>query len=168
MPPRFFKHPTSIMLSINTLLFSILFYWCLFFLPVFFQAVKIYSPRRSGVAMLPFSLFGIPGSILGAIALTRWGRYKLMHIIAFGLQTLGVGLFTLQWEETTVAEWVFQIILAIGVGIIFTTLLPPFQVFLDQQDIAPALLPGTSFACLATSGEWLFQGLFLIIASTHC
>ncbi|KAK2603432.1 hypothetical protein QQS21_004383 [Conoideocrella luteorostrata] len=137
MPPRFFKHPTSIILSINTFIFSILLYWCLFFLPVFFQAVKLYSPRRSGVALLPFSLVGIPGSVLGAIALVRWGRYKPVHIVAFALQTLGMGLFSLQWEETTVAEWaVFQVILALGGGIIFTTLLPPFQAFLEQRDIA--------------------------------
>lgn len=149
MPPRFFRTPTSVILAINTFLYSALLYWCLFFLPVFFQSVKLYSPRRAGVALLPISLLGIPGSMFGAIALTRWGRYKPMHILAFALQTLALGLFTLQKENTTVAEWaVFQCIVGFGGGVIFTTMLPAFQAFIHERDLA---------ACTAA---WYFIRLF--------
>jgi hypothetical protein len=149
MPKRFFRAPTSIILAINTFLYSALLYWCLFFLPVFFQSVKLYSPRRAGVALLPISLLGIPGSIVGAVALVRWGRYKPIHIFAFALQTLGLGLFTLFREDTSVAEWaVFQCIVAFGGGVIFTTMLPAFQAFIHERDIA---------ACTAA---WYFIRLF--------
>ncbi|KAH9900495.1 MFS general substrate transporter [Xylariomycetidae sp. FL2044] len=149
MPPRFFKHPTSIILAVNTFLYSALLYWCIFFLPVFFQGVELYSPTRSGIALLPISLLGIPGSVLGAIALTRWGRYKAIHILAFAVQTLGLGLFTLQNQETTVAEWaVFQCIVSFGGGMVFTTMLPAFQPFIHERDLA---------ACTAA---WYFIRLF--------
>ncbi|KAI1467234.1 MFS general substrate transporter [Daldinia caldariorum] len=149
MPPRFFRTPTSVILAINTFLYAGLLYWCIFFLPVFFQGVLLYSPRRSGVAMLPISLLGIPGSIVGAVALARWGRYKLIHIVAFAIQTLGLGLFTLQWEETSVAQWaIFQCIVAVGGGMVFTTMLPAFQAFIHERDLA---------ACTAT---WYFLRLF--------
>lgn len=149
MPTRFFRAPTSIILAINTFLYSALLYWCLFFLPVFFQSVKLYSPRRAGVALLPISLLGIPGSMVGAIALVRWGRYKPIHIIAFALQVLGLGLFTLFREDTSVAEWaVFQCIVAFGGGMIFTTMLPAFQAFIHERDLA---------ACTAA---WYFIRLF--------
>lgn len=149
MPPRFFQTRTSVILAVNTFISSALLYWCIFFLPVFFQGVKLYSPRRSGVALLPISLLGIPGSMLGAIALTRWGRYKPVHIVAFAIQTLGLGLFTLQRETTTVAQWaVFQCIVSIGAGMIFSTMLPAFQAFIHERDLA---------ACTAA---WYFIRLF--------
>ncbi|KAG8156792.1 hypothetical protein KVR01_013397 [Diaporthe batatas] len=149
MPPRFFQTRTSVILAISTFLSSALLYWCIFFLPVFFQSVKLYSPRRAGVALLPISLLGIPGSMVGAFALTRWGRYKPIHIAAFAIQTLGLGLFTLQRETTTAAEWaIFQCIAAFGAGMIFTTMLPAFQAFVRERDIA---------ACTAA---WYFIRLF--------
>ncbi len=149
MPPRFFKTRTSVILAINTFLSSALLYWCIFFLPVFFQTVKLFSPRQSGVSLLPISLLGIPGSIVGAVALTKWGRYKPIHIAAFAIQTLGIGLLTLQQEDTTTAQWViYQCISAIGGGAIFTTMLPAFQAFMHERDLA---------ACTAT---WYFIRLF--------
>jgi MFS family permease len=149
MPPRFFRTRTSVILAIITFFSSALLYWCIFFLPVFFQSVKLYSPRRSGVALLPISLLGIPGSMLGAIALTRWGRYKPIHIVAFAIQTVGLGLFTLQRESTTVAEWaVFQCINSLGAGMVFATVLPAFQAFTHERDLA---------ACTAA---WYFIRLF--------
>ncbi|KAI0470444.1 MFS general substrate transporter [Xylariaceae sp. FL0804] len=149
MPPRFFRTYTPIIIGVNTFIYSALLYWCIFFLPVFLQAVKLYSPIRSGLSLLPISLLGIPGSVLGAFVLTRWGRYKPVHVIAFAIQTIGLGLFTLQWEETTVAQWaVFQCIYAIGGGMVFSTLLPAFQAFMDERDLA---------ACTAA---WYFIRLF--------
>lgn len=137
MPGRFFRHPTSLIICVNTFLSSAIMYWCLFFLPVYFQAVKLYSPKGSGVALLPFSLLGIPGSMLGGIALVKWGRYKPIHVVAFALEVIGLGLFTLQREETSRAEWaIFQCILSLGGGMIFTTMLPAFQAFLHQRDLA--------------------------------
>ncbi|GAP85078.1 putative multidrug resistance protein fnx1 protein [Rosellinia necatrix] len=137
MPKRFFQASTSGILAVNTFVYSALLYWCIFFLPVFFQGVKLYSPTRSGAALLPLSLVGIPGSILGAIALTRSGRYKPVHIVGFALQTLGLGLITMQQEETTVAEWAtFQSIVALGFGLVFSTVLPAFQAFIHERDMA--------------------------------
>ncbi|PHH88582.1 hypothetical protein CDD83_7350 [Cordyceps sp. RAO-2017] len=149
MPPRFFRNRSLVILAVNTFLNSALLYWSMFFLPVFFQAVKLYSPRRTGVAMLPFSLLGIPGAVVGAVALTRWGRYKPVHVLSFALQTLGFGLFTLQDEATTTAQWaVFQCIVAVGGGISFTTILPAYQAFMAERDLA---------ACTAV---WYFIRLF--------
>ena len=149
MPPQFFQTRTSTILAFNTFINSALLYRILFFLPVFFQSVKLYSPRLAGVALLPISLLGIPGSVLAAIVLTRFGRYKLIHILAFALQTLGLGLFTLQKEDTTVAEWiVFQCIASFGQGMVFSTMLPAFQAFVHERDLA---------ACTAA---WYYIRLF--------
>lgn len=137
MPARFFNTPTPAIICVNTFIASALLYWTMFFLPIYFQGVKLFSPRLSGVAMLPFALLGIPGAMFGGIALVRWGRYKPIHIVAFALQTLGLGLFSMQSEKTSNAAWaIFQCLFSPGGGLIFTTMLPAFQAFFHQQDLA--------------------------------
>jgi hypothetical protein len=139
MPPRLFNNRTSVILSINTWINSALVYWGVFFLPVYFQAVKLYSPRRTGVALLPQSLIAIPGAAIAAMALSRWGRFKPIHAVGFAIFTLGMGLLTLQKEDTTVAQWaVYQCVCAIGAGMMLNTQLPAFQAPVPEKDQAAA------------------------------
>ncbi|KAK4450286.1 major facilitator superfamily domain-containing protein [Podospora aff. communis PSN243] len=139
MPGRLFHHRTSIIVLINTFLNSTIYFWCLFFLPVFFQAVSLYSASRTGYSLLPQAVAGAPGAMLAAIALSRWGKFKPIHFVGFGLTTLGAGLLSLLDEDTSIAEWAtFQIIAALGIGIIIDTLLPAFQAPVAEADQAAA------------------------------
>ncbi|OTA89148.1 hypothetical protein M434DRAFT_374057 [Hypoxylon sp. CO27-5] len=139
MPPRLFKHRTSLIVSINTFINSALTFWGVFFLPVYFQAVKLYGPQYSGVALLPMSLVGIPGAVIAAIAISRWGRYKPVHMVGFAIYTLGLGLFTLQNPATTVAQWAsYQSVASLGGGILLNSQLPAFQSAVPESDQAAA------------------------------
>ena len=99
MPPRLFKHRTSIIVSIATFLHSILVFWGLYFLPLYFQAVLLFSAERPGVSLLPMSLIALPGAALAAMAVSRWGRFKWLHLTGIAIFTLGIGLFALQRER---------------------------------------------------------------------
>jgi len=139
MPPRLFSNRTSLIVAINTWLNSALLYWGVFFLPVYFQAVRSYSPARSGVALLPQSLVAIPGAAISAVALSRWGKFKLLHLSGFALFTVGMGLLSLLKQNSSVAEWVgFQCLVAVGAGIVLNTLLPSFQAPIEEADQAAA------------------------------
>ncbi|KAI1450127.1 MFS general substrate transporter [Annulohypoxylon stygium] len=139
MPPRLFKHYTSLIVYINTFINSSLTFWSVFFLPVYFQAAKLYGPQYSGVALLPMSLVAIPGAALAAVAISRWGRYKPVHIFGFGIFTLGLGLFTLQNPDSTVAQWAsYQCIAALGGGVLLNSQLPAFQSAVPESDQAAA------------------------------
>ncbi|KAG6354077.1 hypothetical protein INS49_005048 [Diaporthe citri] len=139
MPPRLFSNRTSAIVAINTFLNSALVYWGVFFLPVFFQAVQLATPRRAGVCLIPLSLFGIPSAAVGAFVLARLGKYKMIHVFGFCTFCLGRGLYTLLNETTPVWEWVlFQLVAGIGGGILLNTLLPAFQAPLDESDQAAA------------------------------
>ncbi|KAK6222292.1 hypothetical protein LQW54_000992 [Pestalotiopsis sp. IQ-011] len=139
VPPRLFHNRTSIVVAIITFLNSALLFWLIFFLQVYFQAVKLYSPRRTGVALLPQSLVGIPGAAISAIALSRWGKYRPLHFAGFAGWLLGLGLFSIQDENTSIAEWaVFQCLLALGAGMVLNTLLPAFQAPVEERDQAAA------------------------------
>lgn len=139
MPPRLFKHRTSIIVSIVTFLHSILVFWGLYFLPLYFQAVLLFSAQRTGVSLLPMSLIALPGAALAAMAVSRWGRFKWLHLTGFVIFTLGIGLFALQHETTSTAEWAtFQSLCALGGGIVLDTLLPAFQAPVPESDQAAA------------------------------
>lgn len=139
IPPRLFTHRTSLIVLFNTFLSAALFYWFLYFLPVYFQAVLLYSPRQTGVSLLPQSLAGIPGAAIAAIALSRWGKFKPIHFAGFSIATLGLGLFSLQKQDTHIAAWIiFQCICALGVGMVLDTLLPAFQAPVAEEDQAAA------------------------------
>lgn len=107
--------------------------------PVFFQAVELYGPQHSGVALLPMSLVAIPGSALAAISISRWGRYKPVHIAGFAVFMIGLGLFTLQNPDTTVAQWAsYQCVCALGGGVLLNSQLPAFQATVSERDQAAA------------------------------
>ncbi|KAJ4397737.1 hypothetical protein N0V93_001972 [Gnomoniopsis smithogilvyi] len=138
-PVRLFTHRTGAIVGINTFLNSALLYWAMFFLPVYFQAVLGSSPAWSGVQLLPIVLVAVPGAIIAVIILTKFGRYKHLHVVGFALVTLSLGLFSLLDQHSSTAEWViFQIIGALGSGMILNTLLPAFQAGIPESDQAAA------------------------------
>ncbi|KAK3370719.1 major facilitator superfamily domain-containing protein [Lasiosphaeria ovina] len=139
MPVRLFANRTSIIVLINTFLNSVVYFWCLYFLPVYFQSVALYSPERAGYSLLPQAVAGIPGAMIAAISLSRWGKFKPIHLSGFALTTLGLGLLSLQDADTSIPEWaVFQIVIALGIGIVIDTLLPAFQAPVSEADQAAA------------------------------
>ncbi|KAI1394964.1 major facilitator superfamily domain-containing protein [Hypoxylon fuscum] len=139
VPVRLFAHRTSIIVICNTLLNSIVYYWFLYFLPVYFQAVALYTPYRTGYSLLPVSLLGVPGAAIAAIALSRWGKFMPLHFIGFAITALGMGLLSTMDENTSVAVWAtFQSLGALGIGIVIDTLLPAFQAPVAEADQAAA------------------------------
>ncbi|ROW04708.1 hypothetical protein VMCG_04869 [Cytospora schulzeri] len=79
------------------------------------------------------------GSGILMAALSRWGKFRPLHFAGFALWTIGLGLFSLQDEATSVAEWaIFQCVMALGAGMVLNTLLPSFQAPAAEKDQAAA------------------------------
>ncbi|KAF2185493.1 MFS general substrate transporter [Zopfia rhizophila CBS 207.26] len=139
IPPRLFISRTSTIIYINTFINSMMLYWVMFFLPVYFQSVFGSSPARTGVQMLPIVLVAVPGAVVAVIILARFGKYRVLHQVGFAVATLGVGLFVRFDSTTPIAEWVvFQVIAGLGSGMILNTLLPAFQAAHPEEDQAAA------------------------------
>ena len=138
-PPRLFNNRTSAAVFIATFLNSALLYWVLFFLPVYFQAVLLSSPRRAGVQLLPIITIAVPAAIVAVVLLAKWGKYKPLHLGGFAVCTIGLGLFTLLDGSSSTAEWViYQMITGGGSGFVLNTLLPACQAPLMESDQAAA------------------------------
>lgn len=137
VPPRLFGNRTSVVIFGATFLNSALLFWILFFLPVYFQALLGASPARSGVLLLPAIVIGVPGAAVAVVLLSKFGRYKPLHLIGFGTFTLGVGLFVLFDKDTPLAQTVvFEMIAAGGSGFVLNTLLPAVQAQNEEKDQA--------------------------------
>lgn len=73
------------------------------------------------------------------MAISKWGRYKPVHVGGFAIFILGCGLLTLLDPNSSVARWViFQCITALGAGMMLNSQLPAFQSSVDEKDQAAA------------------------------
>jgi MFS family permease len=135
MSSHVFTNMTCAICLILTFMSSIILYWVMLFLPIYFQGVLLVSPRRSGVLLLPSVAFAVPAAIVSGILLTKFGRYKPLHLFSFAIMTLTQGLFTLLNRDSSLGEIIgFQVLGAIGAGFCLTTILPAAQANMPQSD----------------------------------
>lgn len=139
MPLRLFPNRTARIVYINTFLNNVLMFWCFFFFPLYFQAVQLSTPSWSGVQMLPVTLISIPGAAISAMLLTKFGKFKILHVLGFTLLTAGIAVLAVLRKDSPPYVWVLiQIIPAIGTGLLINTLLPAFQASVAEADQAAA------------------------------
>ncbi|KAE8387926.1 DNA repair protein RAD50 [Aspergillus alliaceus] len=139
MPPHLFTNRTTATAMVLAFLHMMLTFWVVYFMPVYFQSVKLSSSARAGVQFLPSVILAVPTAVLAGMALTKWGRYRPIHAVGMALVTLGLGLFTLLGAASSAAEWiVFQILTAIGLGCLLTTTLAAVQADLAEKDVGLA------------------------------
>lgn len=136
-PPHLFKSRTTVTAFFLTFMHAMLSFWIIYFLPVYFQGVLQVSPSRSGVLLLPTVVTLVPGALLSGVILTKFGRYKPLHIMGFALMTIGIGLFILLNTNSNLGIYiVLQIIAGIGNGLVLSTLLTAVQAPLTDKDTA--------------------------------
>lgn len=134
MPAALFANRTSAVGFIATFLQTLVSYWGLYFLPVYFQSTQLVSPTRSGVQLLPFSAVYSFSALIGGAIVSKLGRFRVVHFAAFALMTIGLGTFTLFDRDTPMAMWVIlQMIFALGLGIIMPCLLTAIQASLPDS-----------------------------------
>ncbi|KAJ8114180.1 hypothetical protein ONZ43_g4963 [Nemania bipapillata] len=139
IPPKLFYNRTSAVGFTLSFLSGVLLEWVVYFLPLYFQALKGASPLVSAVDTLPFNIFLIPTAAIGGIVMTKTGTYRPLHAAAYIFLSIGLGLSSMLDAGSSTAEWaIFQIIIALGLGCTFVTLLPAIQAALSESDVATA------------------------------
>ena len=110
----------------------------IFYIPLYFQAVKNATPIESGVDYLPLILVNAIG-ILIAGSLTSKIGYNVPWIWASSiLMAVGAALFTLLRVDTDTGRWVgFQLLFAIGSGLGLQQPLVTAQAVLPLEEIGP-------------------------------
>ncbi|KAL5086868.1 hypothetical protein Trisim1_008618 [Trichoderma cf. simile WF8] len=122
-----------------TFIHAVVAYWVYYFLPIYFQAIKGLSPLRSGVNTLPNVAGGLVFAVAGGVLLSKFGRYKPLHLVGFAVTTVSFGLFSILDANSSDAAWVcIQLLNAAGSGMLGGVLLPAVQAPLDESYVATA------------------------------
>ena len=89
------------------------------YLPVYFQAVKGAGPVRSGVDILPMSLFISSSALTAGACVAVVGKYRPFNLIGWILFTTGFGLLMLMKADIDQPKWVgYQILVGAGMGVL--------------------------------------------------
>ncbi|KAI1475577.1 MFS general substrate transporter [Daldinia eschscholtzii] len=151
-PLHLFQNRTSAAAFYLTFIHSLYSFWVLYFLPVYFQGVQLQDPTRSGALLLPTVVTIVPGGLISGIVLTKFGRYRPLHFVAYALMTLGTGLFILLGPSSSLPLYIcIQFIGGLGSGFALSTLLPATQAALSENDTA------------SSSATWAFIRSFGVV-----
>ena len=98
--------------------------WCLvYYLPLYYEGVKDYSPTIVGVAVFPETFTIAPISIAVGVAISKMGRFRWALWAGWLLSTLGLGLCYLLDVETSVPAWIFlNLVPSLGLGMLYNSL----------------------------------------------
>ncbi|KAI0023524.1 major facilitator superfamily domain-containing protein [Xylariomycetidae sp. FL0641] len=139
VPSRLFANRTSASAYLLAFLTSVLVQSQIYFLPVYFQAVKGATTLKSGVDFLPMAIGSLVFAIIAGAGLSWLGRYRPIHAVALAITALAFGLLTRLDAKTTKVEWAwYEMIAAIGAGLAMSTLLPAIMAGLPESDVASA------------------------------
>ncbi|OOF91977.1 hypothetical protein ASPCADRAFT_154290, partial [Aspergillus carbonarius ITEM 5010] len=125
-----------------------------YYLPVWFQAVKGVSAVSSGIHLLPMVIPLVVASILTGQIISRIGYYTPFLIFGVCLTSIGAGLLTTLTTNTSEGKWIgFQIIYGYGLGSCSQTPNMAAQTVLPRKDVAIG-------ASLMFFGQQLFGAIF--------
>ncbi|KAF5984804.1 putative DHA14-like major facilitator [Fusarium bulbicola] len=136
VPPRIFRQRTLVSASIFTLLLSAAYFTIVFYIPIWFQAIKGVSAVKSGIMCLPMILSVVIFSIVAGGGVTTIGHYVPFAYASCILTTIGAGLITTFETDTGHPKWIaYQFVFGAGVGCGIQLGIIASQVVLQEADI---------------------------------
>ena len=147
--------------------------WCLlYYLPLYYEATKGYSPSLAGLALFPATFTVAPVSVLSGILITKLACYRWTIWGGWATTTLGLGLAILIQAESPIIQWVLiSLISGIGLGMLFPALQFQLQAASATCDLEFAVAMFIFFRsvgqCLGVAlGGVIFQSRLMSILST--
>lgn len=112
--------------------------WCnLYYMPLYFEAVKGESPIKSGVDMFPTTFTVAPAAIVVGALITKYGSYRWAIWAGWIFTTLGMGIRILLDVHSSVPAWVFiNLVGGVGVGMLYPSLSFALQAATPNKDQA--------------------------------
>jgi hypothetical protein len=137
VPPRVFKNRNVWGSSWFVVALGGAFFVMIYYIPIWFQAIKGVSAVKSGIMNLPMILSLVLMSIGSGGAVTALGYYTPFMIASFIIMSIGAGLLTTFETDTGHAKWIgYQVIFGAGVGLGMQQSLIAVQAALPGADIA--------------------------------
>ena len=128
-----------------------------YYLPIWFQAIKGDSAVQSGIHLLPQVIALVIASIVTGVLTSRVGYYTPFLIFSICIAAIGAGLLTTLRIETTVGQWIgYQILYGWGFGGCIQAPNLAAQTVLPRDEVSIG-------AALMLFGQTLFGAIFVSI-----
>lgn len=137
VPPRVFMNRTVWGSAWFGAMLGAAFFVMVYYLPIWFQAIKGVSATKSGIMNLPAILGLVIISIIGGGAVTAIGYYTPFMLVSSVLMAIGAGLLSTFETDTNSSKWIgYQFIFGAGVGFGMQQPLVAVQTALPAADVA--------------------------------
>ncbi|KAJ3521976.1 hypothetical protein NM208_g13055 [Fusarium decemcellulare] len=129
----------------------------IYFLPIWFQAIKGDSAVKSGIHLLPMVLSLVVASILSGVLTSRVGYYMPFLILGICIAIVGAGVLTTLHINTPKAQWIgYQILYGFGLGACFQAPNMAAQTVLPRNEVSIG-------ASLMLFAQTLFGAIFVSV-----
>ncbi|KAI9784351.1 MAG: hypothetical protein M1839_002412 [Geoglossum umbratile] len=146
LPIALFRNYSTSICYFGSFIQGMILWSILYYLPLYFQGVKGYSPVIAGVAALPQTCTIVPCAIAVGIAAAVTGKYRWALWLGWVLTTTGCGLLYLLKVDSTIVEWIFLLLVSgVGIGLLFPSMALAIQASAPQENVAIAAALFTFF-----------------------
>jgi hypothetical protein len=136
VPPRIFKKRTVWSGSIYSFSVGAAFLSSVYFLPIWFQAVKGATAVHSGIMNLPMLISTVVMSLIAGALVTAFGYYTPFMIAGSIFMSIGYGLTSTFEPNTRSPVWIgYQILAGAGCGFGMQQPMMAVQTVLDIKDV---------------------------------
>ncbi|KAI0648730.1 iron permease [Trametes meyenii] len=112
----------------------------IYYLPVYFQACMAASPIHSSINLFATALVMAPSAIVCGVIVKKTNKYRPANYVGWALIMIGFGLLSLLKADSSTAAWAgYQVITAVGVGIIWASTVFPILAPVSVTRTASAL-----------------------------
>ncbi|ROW00329.1 hypothetical protein VMCG_07322 [Cytospora schulzeri] len=152
IPARIATQRTVWSACIYTLCLTGTFFLMVYFIPIYFQAVKGVSALQSGIDTIPLIVPQVLALIMAGILTSKLGYYMPFIYIAVVVSSIAAGLLTTLRPSTTAANWIgYQILFGFGIGCGFQLPQIAAQTVLPFKDIPTGIAITLFFQSLGGS-----------------
>ncbi|GIJ86447.1 hypothetical protein Asppvi_005336 [Aspergillus pseudoviridinutans] len=136
VPPRIIRMRSVVFPSLFMVLLAGGYFTMVYYLPIWFQAIKGASPVQSGIMCLPLMLSMVLFSFVTGGGVTALGNFLPFFYAATVLSTIAAGLMTTFTVTTGHSKWIgYQVLLGSGVGMGIQLPIIAAQAVLPPADI---------------------------------
>jgi hypothetical protein len=116
-----FRNRTTSITYLCSFLHGVILWSLIFYLPLYYEVVKGFTPTQAGIAVFPETFTVAPASLIMGIIVSRTGRYRFGVWIGWLLTTIGTGLLCLLDVHTSnVTCILLNLVGGVGIGLLFS------------------------------------------------
>jgi hypothetical protein len=150
-PVHFLRSPIMVMMFVATACAATTVFIPIYFVPLYFQFIRNFSPLKAGVHLLPYIAFTVAGAMANGIVMSKAPYYMPWYIFSGMACLIGSALmYTVVDESTpTACVWGYTIILGVGGGAFMQLGFTVIQAKLESKREIPMAVGFCTLAQLA-------------------